>query len=141
MTIEYHFYDSPKRDLCRASWFVIVRSNPKTLVPLLWEDAEKVESMYQKAVKALSTFGDGKKSITNEEILLSDNEQRFKAVVASFGENMSIRRRPISWLGGLAFSENSLIQRGYGSYTVDGEEEETSLGPVKHVVFVVHGIG
>jgi len=41
----------------------------------------------------------------------------------------------------LPFSENVLLQRGYGEYTVDGELEELSLSPVNHLVFVVHGIG
>ena len=140
MTITYHYYDAPTRELCCASWFVKY-GNPKSVIPLVSDDGLKVELMYQKAVKALSTFGDGKKSISNEEVILSDNDQRFKVVVAASGESMSIRRRPISWLGGLGFTENSLIQRGYGTYTVDGEVEETSLGPLKHVVFIVHGIG
>jgi len=142
MTITYHFYDVPVRDLCCGSWFVILKGgNPKSLIPLDTDDAVRVELMYQKAVKALSTFGDGKQSVLKEEIVLCGNEQNFKAVLSSSGESMSIRRRPVSWLGALLFTENLLIQRGYGAYTVDGEVEEMSLGPLKHVVFVVHGIG
>ena len=33
------------------------------------------------------------------------------------------------------------LQRGYGMYEVDGEKEEMALGPVGHLLFVIHGIG
>ena len=44
------------------------------------------------------------------------------------------------WLDGLGFAENSQIRRGYGTCTTDGEVEETSIGPFKHVAFIVNGI-
>ena len=97
--------------------------------------------MSKRAMKALRTFDESEQSLIKEEIILSDNEQRFKAVLVLTGEIISIRRRPASWLGGLGFSESLLMQRGYSSYNVDGEMEESALGPLKHVVFIVHGIG
>ena len=87
----------------------------------------------------MDNLDDNEQPIITEEVLLSDNEKRFKAAVVTSGETISIRRRPVSWLGG--FTENMLIQRGYGEYKIDGEEEELALGSLKHVVFIVHGIG
>ena len=39
------------------------------------------------------------------------------------------------------FGKSFDLQRGYGAYTVEGEEDELLMGPVRHVVFVIHGIG
>mmetsp|Transcript_224 Transcript_224/g.283 ORF Transcript_224/g.283 Transcript_224/m.283 type:complete len:528 (-) Transcript_224:50-1633(-) len=33
------------------------------------------------------------------------------------------------------------LQRGYTEYSVEGEEDEVELGPVRHLIFIVHGIG
>jgi len=46
----------------------------------------------------------------------------------------SFKKRTIFWT-------THALQRGYGEYEVEGEEEESMLGPVKDVVFIVHGIG
>jgi len=47
-----------------------------------------------------------------------------------------MKKVPNGW-----FAKSYTLQRGHGSYVSEGEEEELALGPVNHVVFVVHGIG
>ena len=42
---------------------------------------------------------------------------------------------------GSIFSAELPLQRGYGDYVVEGESEETLLGPTQQIIFVVHGIG
>ena len=33
------------------------------------------------------------------------------------------------------------LQRGYGQYTIEGEDDENALGDLTHVCFVIHGVG
>jgi len=140
LTIGYNFYDMPTRQLCTATWFLIKCSNPKSLLPIVLEDANKIEMLYQKALEATRSFGKGIQTLLSEEVILSDDENKYKAVISSSAATYSIRRRCVSKFS-LNFNENLLFQRGYGYYEVDGEIEETSLGDVSHVIFVIHGIG
>lgn len=59
------------------------------------------------------------------------------------GKVVAIRKRPASNQLLASYLESpTLLQRGgYGHYTVEGEEEEATLGPVDNLIFVVHGIG
>ena len=55
MTVKYHFYNKPNRDLCCASWFVVVKDgNPKNLIPLVENDSVEIELMYQVSGKNMS---------------------------------------------------------------------------------------
>ena len=99
------------------------------------EDGDQVEILYQKAVEATSSLGKGLDSVLNEELFLADNES--KIVLSKSGSNiLSMKKKPKGWFG-----TTYDLQRGYTEYSVEGEEEEMSLGPVTHVIFVIHGIG
>jgi hypothetical protein len=62
--------------------------------------------------------------------------------VCKVGDVLSIRRKRKNNFQAVISLEGSFaLQRGYGDYSVDGEEEETALGPVSHLSFLIHGIG
>ena len=98
-------------------------------------DTAAVESLYHRAIEVLENEGDVF-ALLKEEIVLKDGVS--KVQVSKSGSTLSFQYVPSgSWF----FTETVELQRGYGDYTVPGEETELSLGPVGHVVFVVHGIG
>ena len=99
------------------------------------QDANLVEELYQRGVAATSSLGTGINSILQEEVTMTEDD-KFRIVVMKTGSVLTMKKKPKGWFG----ATNDL-QRGYGEYTVDGEEEEMTLGPVRHVVFVIHGIG
>lgn len=134
--IFFNFFRGYQRELCSAIWFVREEKSSKELLlhPVSNpQDSEKIEALYQKAVAATSSLGRGIASVLQEEIVLSDDS---KARIRQIGGVLCMQKTPSGW-----FSSPQTIQRGYGQYTVDGEQEEITLGPVRHLVFVVHGIG
>jgi phospholipase DDHD2 len=135
--IRYNFYNSPSRLLTSATWFVKEEKSQKEvwLKPMQpWEE-EHLESLYQKAIEATSSLGKGLDSVLNEEHFLEDDD--CKIVIHKSGTNtLSMKKKPKGWFG-TTFD----LQRGYSEYSIEGEDEETTLGPVAHVIFVVHGIG
>jgi hypothetical protein len=134
--IRYNFFDLPNRQLTSATWFVKEEKSSKEfiLLPMPAEDATVVEELYQRAVSATSSLGEGIDSILLEETLLSD--EKYKIMVIKTGSILQMKKKPKGWFG-----TSYDLQRGYGHYEIEGEEEEMALGPVRHVVFVVHGIG
>jgi hypothetical protein len=56
--------------------------------------------------------------------------------IVKVDEKIVMRKCGTGWFG-----KSYDLQRGYGAYKVEGEEEEETLGPVKHLLFVVHGVG
>lgn len=143
--IRANFVPKPLRELTSCTWFVIVDEvkDPQTnklrnvLEPMPDDQAERVEDLYQRAILAASVYGDGIDPILKEKTPLGDTCPDYHAEVCK--ENGSLyrmRKVPNGW-----FSKSFVLQRGHGSYSVEGEEEETMLGPIHHVVFVVHGIG
>lgn len=131
---------APVESLCSAIWFKREEKNKKEiLLHPISEDFDTliIETLYQKAVEATSTFGKGlSQALLDEKPLLKDNASKVR--LCKTGETISIHLIPPgNWL----FTSEIPLQRGYGTYSVPGEEVELSLGPVKHVVFVVHGIG
>lgn len=134
--IRYNFYDSPKRQLTSATWFVKEEKSSKEfiLLPMPTEDATLVEDLYQRAVAATSSLGDGIDSVLQEETMLDD--EKYKIMVTKTGSIFKMKKKPKGWFGA-----SYDLQRGYGHYVIEGEEEEMALGPVRHLVFVIHGIG
>lgn len=139
--IKYNYYPRPVQQLISASWFVRLEDpkdkqrhilEPITDVPTTMA----IEELYQHAVHAASSLGDGIDNILKEQVPIS--EDHHVAVERSSDGHYLLRKIPNgTWFRGRGYD----LQRGYGSYTVPGEEEEAQLGPVKHLIFVVHGIG
>jgi hypothetical protein len=141
--LEYSFYNIPSRQVIPATWFYREesKSNSKeiSVVPLLEQDSAKAEALYQKAVAASSSLGEGISKVLKEEVYL-ENDKDHRVVVSKIGPILSMKKRP---RGGLVnvFGAITDLQRGYGEYTVEGEAEEYALGPVRHLIFVIHGVG
>lgn len=141
--ISYNFVRGDERQLCSATWFIKQEKSKDdvTLEPITnHSDAEKIEKHYQKAVEAATFYGDGIKSVLSEQVLLEDGESKVQVVkssTSSKGSTLSIKKMAPGW-----FSGQLDLQRGYGEYTVEGEEDEMCLAPTpKHLWFNVHGIG
>jgi len=163
MKMSYNFFKYRDRQLCKSNWFLLVKGgNSKNVpVPLLepvlpLQDCIAIEQLYQKAVSSTSTLSSNKnklQEILKEEVLLSsskdlssnsnsDNTKKYKVkVYGSDTTKLSMRKQEIGFFSNIGMSKGELLQRGYSSYTVEGEEEELALGPVNHLVFVIHGIG
>jgi hypothetical protein len=135
--IWYNFYNAPTRMLTSGTWFVREEKSSKEILPkpLSEIDAGMVEALYQMAVEATSSLGKGLDSVLNEEKFLIDDEHKV-AIVKSGNSALSMKKKPKGWFG-----TNYDLQRGYSEYSVDGEDEEMALGPVTHLIFVIHGIG
>jgi len=134
--IRFNFDSTPQRQLTSATWFI--KEEPKSkefvLVPMDEEDALQIEELYHRAVAATSSLGEGIDKVLKEEKALKD--EQYKVVVMKNGSVLSMKKKPKGWFG--ATFE---LQRGFGPYEIEGEEEEMMLGPVRHLVFVIHGIG
>ena len=135
-TVQFNFFRGVTQELASATWFTREEKGKDKIVltpvrnPL---DCDRIEALYQKGVEASSSLGKGIASVLDQEVHLSDES---KIKIQKTGGMLTIRKTPPGW-----FSSSLMLQRGYGEYTVEGEHEELSLGPVRHVVFVVHGIG
>lgn len=162
--IYYNFIRGEEREMISSIWFIqkddtassssASKDSLLTPIPLLRsydqsdneppnnnnDDSDRIELLYQKAIASMSSFGQGITSILKEEVLLSDGIS--KVMVCKTGSNTfamkKITKKEGSWVGG---SISNILQRGYGQYEVIGEMNEILLGPVKHLIFVVHGIG
>jgi hypothetical protein len=136
---------APIESLCSAIWFERRGDEKKkdiTLVPIMDEyDTLQMETLYQKAVTATGTLGSGLTTASlDERPVLKDGVTKVRLFKTSGGDNaLSLRLIPPgNWL----FTSEVVLQRGYGNYVASGGEDiEMSLGPVQHVMFVVHGIG
>lgn len=134
--IRYNFFRGDERELCSAIWFLKDEaSNPVVLHPVLNnEDQIKMETLYQKAVQATSSLGQGIDSVLQLQVSLDDGETKIQ--VNKAGDTLTMRQIPPGW-----FKNSIVLQRGYGAYHVEGEEVEVALGPVRNCIFIVHGIG
>lgn len=134
--IRYNFFRGHDRELCSAVWFVKEDKNNDVLLHPVNDGADSVrmETLYQRAVEATSSLGKGIASILTEEVLLGDGMSKIQ--VNKAGDVLTMRKVSSAW-----FKSSMVLQRGYGEYEVVGEETELALGPVKHVIFVIHGIG
>ena len=139
--IHYHFYPKPDQPLIYASWFLRLE-DPKDKTRHILEPFTNVpatvaiEELYQQAVLAASSMGDGIDELLEEKVPIGENHHA--AIERATDGHYVVRKIP----NGNWFRGNSVdLQRGYGSYQVPGEKEELALGPVDHVIFVIHGIG
>ena len=75
-----------------------------------------------------------------KEIIL-EKESDYKICVVRNGGLLCMRKKPrksnFLGIGDVQFT----LQRGYGQYTIEGEDDENALGDLTHVVFVIHGVG
>mmetsp|Transcript_31852 Transcript_31852/g.46433 ORF Transcript_31852/g.46433 Transcript_31852/m.46433 type:complete len:674 (-) Transcript_31852:279-2300(-) len=142
LTIRYNFYNSPSRQLIGATWFTRQEKGKEIILhPLSAADCDLVEDLYQRTLLSSSSLGSGMDDILKEEVFLTD-ESNYKVMVMKNGAGVLTMKKRSKDAGFLSFGEPYyVLQRGYGEYTVEGEEEEAALGPVRHLVFVVHGIG
>ena len=124
--------------------------SPYLLLPITNRtDAEKIESFYQEIVRVTSSSSSsfGTKTVgINQSILDQEIEidGSYKVQVQYKNDTLSLRKVPNEkgWISSIVqFKPSFTLQRGYCPYTVVGEEMELALGPVRHVVFVIHGIG
>jgi len=141
--IHYHFYPKPDQPLIYASWFLRIEvPNEKSSTNFILEPVTDIpasiamEDFYQRAVHAASSMGDGMEEILKEQIPIS--ETHHIAIERATDGHYVVRKCPNgTWFRGKSID----LQRGYGSFVVPGELEELALGPVNHVIFVIHGIG
>ena len=137
--LTYNFENQTKfRRLVSGIWFYPVKNDK--LVPLSAyskKDEELVEAFYQRVIAASSSLSEETtKDLKKEEVLLEDGI--YKVILVAGMNSFVLRRRPRA----LISLETAVdLQRGYGPYSVQGETEEMELGPVKHLYFVLHGIG
>ena len=133
----------PLRELTSCTWFAVVeeKKDPHTgklkpvLEPLPDDQSEKVEDFYQRAIYAASIYGGGIEPLLKEKVDLGEGTDHHVEVRNESGHYL-MRKVYNGW-----FSKSFVLQRGHGSYVAEGEEIEEMLGPINHVVFVVHGIG
>lgn len=134
--IRYNYIGS-ELSLTSATWFVKKEDeNDKSksvLIPMDDRDAQVVEQLYQTAIYAASSFGEGIDSIDQAMPLFEDN---YQVKIEQQNRHYIMRKAPTGW-----FAKSYDLQRGYGAYKVEGEEDEELLGSVKHLVFFVHGVG
>jgi hypothetical protein len=134
--IRFNYFQS-EMAMTSATWFMKKEDendkNKTMLIPMEDRDAQVAEQLYQNAIYAASSFGKGIESIDQSYPLL---EEKYRVEVQKQNGQYLMRKVPTGW-----FAKSRDLQRGYGAYTLEGEEEEELLGPINHLVFVVHGIG
>lgn len=142
-SIRFNFVNRSATKLMPATWFCKEeKKNQKEFIlhPLPEADSWQVELLYQNAVRASSSLGEGLDDILKEEIVL-ENEPLYKVCVVRNGGLLCMRKRPqkssFLGIGEVQFT----LQRGYGQYTIEGEDDENALGDLTHAIFVIHGIG
>lgn len=142
-TMRFNFVSRPETKLMSATWFIKEeKKNQKEFIlhPLPESDSWQVELLYQNAVRASSSLGEGLDDILKKDVVL-ESEPNCRVSVVNNGGLLSMRKRPLksSFLG---FGEVQVfLQRGYGQYTIEGEDDENALGEITHAIFVIHGIG
>lgn len=143
-TISFNYVNRPSTKLMPATWFTKEEKNNNKkefiLHPLPEADSWQVELLYQNAVRASSSLGEGLDEILKEEVIL-ESDPKHKVCVVRNGGLLCMRKRPkksnFLGLGEIQFT----LQRGYGQYTIEGEDDENALGDLTHAIFVIHGIG
>jgi hypothetical protein len=153
--IKYNFYNAPTRKLASAIWYKVIDAKNENLnlrlEPIFSSDDETlIESLYQEGIETQSSSssvtttahgdeGDVISQLLKKELELKDDESsKIYIAKSNGGSSFRIRKGPKAFL---KIGKSYDLQRGYGKYVVDGEEEECALGPVRHLSFIIHGIG
>lgn len=141
--IRYNFYDAPVRKLANAIWFIKDTSEKKkgeNLIPIVSRvDEEIVESLYQEGVKCQNDEDDDAlKNLLKKQVDLKDDDSNKVFIAVASGGSLRMRKKPQNFISGFSSTD---LRRGYGNYIVDGEKEECALGPVRHLSYIIHGIG
>jgi len=149
-TIEYNFYNLPnntQRQLTSAIWFQKehIGKNKFQLTPILsLPDEFIMEGLYNTALTAASSsvYNDDDLNALLLEVTPLKDEQTHNVYIAKTGGSLSVRKCLRRNFMSLLSLEGSMeLHRGYSEYSIDGEEEEVALGPVNHVIFLIHGVG
>ena len=132
-SICYNYYKAPSKKLVGAIWFLKENKQGEkenNLTPVSERDEAVIEELYQLAL------------LSPDEPLEAPlvDDALYKVYVCKVGGLLSIRKKKKNNFQAV-ISGSHTLQRGYGDYSVDGEEEETALGPVRHLTFLIHGIG
>jgi len=142
MTIKDNFIDGACRQLTSAIWYErrFVSEDNFELDPVSSLDEKRIEDLYLRAMDAYATLDENHDDfykIMKEEVTIGELGE-YKAFLTRDGAKICMKKRRNTVVTLEAPIE---LQRGYETYEVDGEKEETSLGQVGHLVFVIHGIG
>mmetsp|Transcript_20839 Transcript_20839/g.24127 ORF Transcript_20839/g.24127 Transcript_20839/m.24127 type:complete len:763 (-) Transcript_20839:49-2337(-) len=144
LVIHYNFYNSLTRALGSAIWFQKVSSKSEkddrsNLIPIISvQDENLIESFYQEGLTNCGSLGQGIGNFLKKEVDLIDDYSHKICMAKAGVDSVVIRKKSKNFMSLEGFVD---LQRGYGNYTVDGEEEELALGPVRHLSFIIHGIG
>lgn len=152
--IKYNFYNGPTRKLASAIWYKVIDAKNENknlrLEPIISSDDETlIESLYQEGIDtqsfspSLTTAGGDEGDVISHLLkkeleLKADVSSKIYIAKCNGGSSFRIRKGPKAFL---QIGKSYDLQRGYGNYVVDGEEEECALGPVRHLSFIIHGIG
>lgn len=140
--IIYKFSSRPRKQLKSAIWFEkhYNRSDKRQIIllPISAHDETQIENFYQEAIQATSSLGNGLRSVLKKRLSLENKD--YIVVICRSHSGLYLKKRPKS-NSPLSLEAHIELQRGYGEFQVDGEIEELSLGPVRYVFFVIHGIG
>jgi len=134
--IQNNYYAGIERQIISAIWFEVEKGDKEILIPVPKADEEIIEDLYQQAIKNSSSLGSGIGTVLKKEIPLVDDELN-KVYIQKSSSVLSMRKKN----KGLIPLGSVELQRGYGQYEVIGEMEEAALGPIRHLTFVIHGIG
>ena len=124
-TIRLNFINRPATKLMPATWFTREEKNSKEFVlqPLPEKDSWQVEMLYQNAVRASSSLGEGIDGVLKEEVIL-ESEPQYKVCVSRNGGLLSMKKRlkksNFFSLGEVQYT----LQRGYGQYTIEGKKSQ-----------------
>ncbi len=108
-------------------------------------DVHRIETFYQQQIRAVpDDTTESRNSPADQEIEIDQGTYKVQVQHSKKNDTLSLRKVPNEkgWtLSNLLIKPSFTFQRGYPTYQVMGEAMEMALGPVRHVVFVIHGIG
>ena len=107
-------------------------------------DVHRIETLYQQLRTVPDDTSETRNSTAAQEIEIDQGSYKVQLQHSNKNDTLSLRKVPNEkgWtLSNLFIKPSYTLQRGYPPYQVVGEAMEIALGPVRHMVFVIHGIG